>query len=198
MGLEELVSFFDYAKETGTLPANAIHNLSGAVSAISHCLQYNERSLDFVQNNRDLLRVRIATHKPGISPQTIDAYLNRLNTAISHFLVWKKDPQRWEKEMSSKPQKRRRRRMVVRPSEKTLAPTRVENGQSVVAPRNSKSVIHIPTEQGMNIVLELPETISMNDVYRLMWAAAVHTKDFNPESLLKRVGKPATEEAGLH
>lgn len=198
MGLEELVPFFDYAKETGALPANAVHNFSGAVSAISHCLQFNERTLEFVQNNRDLLRVRLATHKPDISPHTIDAYLNRAAVAISHYFSWKKDPERWEKEMTSKPPKKRRKRMGVRPvGEEPAAPAQIP---ALAAPAKAAptSVIHIPTEQGKTIVLELPDLLCMNDVLRVLWAAAVHARDFDPETLLKRVGKPVSGDDAFH
>lgn len=198
MRLEELVPFFDYARETGALPSNAVHNFSGAISAIAHCLSPDERTVEFVQTGGDALRGRLVTGKPDISPKTIDAYVNRASAAISHFNEWKKDPVRWEKETTTKPRRKRRRQSFrkLALADNTIAPV-VESA----APRASalrRSLVQIPTEEGKTISAELPDDFCMNDVIRVLWALAAQSRDFDPEVLLNRIGKPSMARGEQH
>jgi hypothetical protein len=194
MGLEEMVSFFDYARDNGIMPPNAVHNWSGAISAISHCLNGPERTVEFVQGNLEMLRGRLTRNKPELDPRTVNAYTQRAATAISHFLCWKEDPTKWEKTVAAKPPRRGKRRQAKKfqAPEKPIPPSLISHLEEV----DRRSIVRIPLESGQEFKLEFSDSFAMSDVWRVVWALAVHARDFDPERLLKQIGKPPSSHEG--
>ena len=194
MRLQEMNSFFDYVRSVGVVSANAVHNWSGAVSAIAQCLEEEEQTVEFLRGQPDIIRERLFGTKRDISRHTIEAYLQRAQSAASHFVYWKEDPAGWERDVATKPRRGRRRQGIPgpRPKEHSAPP---DARPAVPSPmRELKNSIQIPTATGSAIKLEFPDSFVMNDVLRVMWALAVHAKDFDPEQVLKSIGKPPVQD----
>ena len=190
MRLEEMSTFFDFARKSGTVAPNAIHNWSGAISAICHCLDEEERTVEFLHGHPKVVRERLLNGKREISSRSIDAYLARSTTAITNFLAWKADPENWKQELVTRPRRGRGRARSLEPAsprEKNTAKAQAGSADTAAAPQNT---LRIRTEGGGVVTLEFPDRIMMNDVLRAAWALAVHARDFDPEETLRGFGKP--------
>jgi hypothetical protein len=200
LGLQELSKFFDYARHAGVVSPNAVHNWSGAVGAIAHCLGDEEATVEFIRSQPEVIRNRLTNGNRRINRQTIEAYLQRASSAIDHFLLWKRSPEEWQREMSNRPRRRRNRKN--RPAAESAQPQapRASGTAPLSAPALTdgasahRNIVQIPTEGGSHIKMDFPDAFRMSDVLRAVWALSVHASDFDPEQVLKCVGKPASRD----
>lgn len=186
MKLKEMQPFFEHARSSGAVPGNTVHNWQGAIGAISRCLEDDEQTVEFLQGHPIRVRARIETVKPSLNRRTMDSYMARAATAISHFLAWKEDAERWQKETEAKPRRERGKQRGPRADKSALRlQALLLDGERL--PGNQ---VRVPTEAGGTIKLEFPNHFATSDVLRVAWALAVHARDFDPEQVLKGFGKP--------
>jgi hypothetical protein len=184
--LEELYSFFDFARSSRTINPNVIHNWTGAIGAIAHCLESQEKTIGYLNQNLELVRERLKRTNTAISGSTIDTYINRAASALSYYLVWKNDQSRWEKEVVLNPKKSFSRlslpNYLPQKSSAEIKPEILTESFS-----RSKNRIQLRAEGGGLFQIEFPEHFLMKDVLRVIWALAAHAKDFDYKQLIDRM-----------
>lgn len=185
--LNEIHIFLDQAKSENILSPNVIHNWEGAIGAVTHCLAAHEKNVTYLSEHLDLVRNRMKESDLQISSATIDTYIKRVNSALSHYFLWKTDRVKWETEVSLTEKKsfgRISRGRLSLPS--NLALKKPSNlTQSI--PYQSKNKIQLRADSGGMFIIEFPEEFFMKDVLRVIWALAAHAKDFDYKELLNRI-----------
>lgn len=189
--LSDLAQFFENVKRTKTLALNSINAMSNAVAAVDAELQSEEKTVEFVLENREVIKRRLQNSNKNITGETIEVYLKRTFTALNHFLGWSADRAAWEKKVAA--------RGIVKPIRKGRD-QRSEDFSSKPQekePIGSRNNIEVPTGEGSFFKIQMPENFFMGDVVRVAWTLAAYAQDFDPEIVLRTFGKPPTKEAKL-
>ena len=185
--LEDLYSFFEIARSTRAINPNVVHNWTGAIGAITHCLDPREKSVGYLHEHLEVVRERMKTSQLTVSGSTIDTYINRAASALSYYWVWKNDRNRWEQEVVLTPRRSYPRLSTPKHfPQRNLAAMKPENLTEAFTPR-SKNRIQLRSDSGGVFNIEFPETFFMKDVLRVIWALAAHAKDFDYKQLLDRL-----------
>jgi hypothetical protein len=185
--LHELHSFFTTARQLHTIAPNILHNWEGAIGAITHCLSPTEKNISYLSTQLDSVKLRMKQSQRKISGATIDTYINRAASAVSHFLAWKQDPARWEKELANSSSKKLGRiRLSHYSPSADLASKKPQNLTESFTPR-AKNRIQLRTDNGSVFTIDFPEEFFMKDVLRVIWALAAHAKDFDYKELIHRL-----------
>ncbi len=185
--LNELYFFFNTVRSSQTITPNVIHNWKGAIGAITHCLSPEEKTISFLNENLESLRVRMKQQNLRVSSATIDTYFNRAASALSYYLVWRNDQPRWEKEVVSTSKKsfgKLHGSPYALPTH--LASKKPEN-LTHTFPTKPKNRIQLRADDGGYFIIEFPEQFFMKDVLRVIWALAAHARDFDYKELLHRI-----------
>jgi hypothetical protein len=182
MKIEEAKTFIDYAKKKGIVSQATVNNWNGALVAVAGVLDDEEKTIDYVLTNGDVIKNRLQNQSTDMSGSTIGLYIQRSQSALKNFLEWKRDRAEWEKAQASKPK-------VETVKAKKEAKTETSSAKATNA-ETSKKVLPIPTSGGDSFEVALPENYVMADLVRVVWALAVYAKDFDPATVLERYGKP--------
>lgn len=188
MKLEEVKTFLEYVNKKGIMSGNTVNSLSGAIIAVNDALDPEERMVDFVLANGDVIKNRLQNKSTDMSGKTINEYVVRTQRALKHFIEWKKDRAGWEKNQASKPKvEASSAKKDKKASQQTASDTTGQQKTTL----NGRT-IPVPTNNGL-FEVAIPEKFVMSDLVRVVWALAVHAKDFDPSDVLQRFGKPPAQ-----
>src|SRR5688500_9365951 len=95
--LNDVHNFFEYVKSKGIAPGNTVTSWQSAVSAIALILSDEEKSIDFILQNRSVLLNRLQNSAHSITGSTAEVYMRRCCKALEHFKAWKQDRAKWER-----------------------------------------------------------------------------------------------------
>jgi len=190
--LEDLKPFFEYVKNKKVVSENTATSWVAAVSALSEQLEPEERTVEFVLDNSDLIKNRLQNSNHNLKGETIDVYIKRSSIALRHYLAWQKDRSAWEREMASRGISRSATIKTAKTAKSAERPandgTRTQDEQTH---NPSARRFPIPINDSDAFTVELPTSYAMDDLVRVVWALAVYAKDFNPAAVLARYGAPA-------
>lgn len=191
MSLKEVSKFFDYVRKKGIVASNTVTGWSGALGAIESVLDDEEKTLDYILDNADVIRVRLQNQNHDISGETLNIYIQRSKRAIKAFRNWSDDRAAWEKEMASsksKPTGPNKGNSSNKNKKEKL--TKLSESSFSNSENSEKKIFPIPTGRGDTFDVALPKSYTMDDLPRVIWALAVYAEDFNPAVVLEKYGKP--------
>lgn len=195
MQLSQTKQFFDYAKNKKCLADNTVNSWSAAIAAISAQLAEEEKTIEFVLENKDVIANRLQNSNHEITGQTIQSYIQRACKALEHFQAWQKNRAEWEKSVAAKSPSRASEKDAGAKGKASAKPAEAAQKSTAdlgggMSGQQAKSRLPIPTGDGDMFVVDLPNEYTTSDIVRVAWALAVYASDFDPEQVLSRFGKP--------
>ncbi len=191
MQLEEVKTFLEYIKKKGIVAQNTAGSWSGALAGVTSVLEGDEKSVEFVLENADIIRNRLQNQSTDVSGATIGIYIQRSQLALRNFIEWKQDRAAWERKQASKvrTEKSESKAKKDQPSAKSKEQTE-DQSAATSSFSASKRVLPIPIGTGETFDIALPQNYRVDDLIRVMWGLAIYAEDFDPKTVLDRFGKP--------
>jgi hypothetical protein len=178
----ELVNFLEKIEKRGEIPSATAQARKIACESVIDLVADDEpHTIDWLRSNLDLLMNRLVNKNDRLSTASANVYKSRIQSALNDFTAYQANPLGWRPKL----------RQVRRPTEKrTTAESRNNTGTKNLEEdstgKSSSEGAHHPTynyplRPGVRVELRnLPDDLTIEEVWRLACFAATLAKDFRP------------------
>lgn len=187
--LDEVFEFLGIVATRGTWNDNTVQARRTACNKFFDILDPNEKTLEYVRDNLDVIKGRYMNLNKDAAGTTVDEYKRRVKLVLDEFEEWKADRSAWEKKHAAK--------QTARPAgdgDKKAKPKAEKKAQSQPQeqPRPNPSTtfssdtamrtVEFPLRKGVDVKISLPrDGITMAELKKLAWFLLPYASDFDPE-----------------
>jgi hypothetical protein len=181
--MSELVGFLEKIERKGEIPSATAQARKIACQAVIDVVANDEpHTVEWMRANLDSLMNRLINKNDRLSTASANVYKSRIQSALNDFAAYQIDPLGWRPKL----------RRVRKGSENKIAAARNNlAGTSQAEPQSSDEpnlagatpppIYNYPLRPGVRVELRnLPDDLTIEEVWRLACFAATLAKDFRP------------------
>jgi hypothetical protein len=180
---DDVVEFLGIIGEKGFGNKNTINGLRTACAKFFEILEPDQKNVEYVQENLDVIKARFANLNRDVAGTTVDEYARRVQLALSDFAAWTTDRSGWERSISAKqnarPSSDGERKPRTSKTEKPSQEPPPVHAQPAADP--SVRIVEFPLRPDFDLKITLPRNgITMAELRKLAWFLLPYATDFDP------------------
>jgi hypothetical protein len=189
--LDQVIEFLEIAEKKGNFNTNTAQSRRTACSKIFSVLDDDQRTVEYVRDNLDVIKARFQNLNKEVSGQTVEIYISRVRLSLDDFAQWGADRAQWERDSASKATRSASTEKKV-PPKKTA-----ERNGAAEAPADDMRTVKFPLNAGGDVSVSFPrDALTSADIRRLAWGLAAYATDSNFESSSVRSPFPVLDAGG--
>ncbi len=192
---EELIDFLGIVERKGLLKPNTAQGRRTACSKLFTVLEDDERTVEYVSGNLEIIRTKFQNLNKEVLGSTIDEYVRRVAIVVADFTKWTEDRAAWEREIAAKGTKangegnEKRERASKQKAVKVVAAATADNPEA--------RTVKIQLRSGFEVSVTLPRQLTMADLRHIGWALTPYAEDWSERAPQQHgMFQPQLDDAG--
>lgn len=182
--LSDVSAFLDVAEKKDYFNSHTIQSRRVACNKFFEILDEDQKTVEYVNDNLDVIKARFTNRYPEVRGATIDAYANRVRLVLNDFAAWKADRAAWERNVASRQNSRSTGDEEARATRTRAEKPKPNASASTSAPADDVNpalrLVRIPLPSGVEVEVKIPRDLTVADLKRVLWALLPYAHDWDP------------------
>jgi hypothetical protein len=176
--LDSVLEFLTIVANKGFLNENTVGARRTACNKLFELLESEERTVEYVLENLESLKVRFSNKYKDISGKTVEEYFRRVRAVLDDYTQWTTNRADWERSLAGKQASKAGRDEDKTPRSEKAKP--IVKAAAAVIPSATPAVF--PFQDGREVKIELPVGgLSMVEIKRLGFYLLPYANDWTPD-----------------